>query len=67
MVSETPILEPHSIHHDHYTRFSKQIDAAMDSQMKQIFDELKTVSSSISDLKDSLSERIDGVEKTLGE
>ena len=35
--------------------------------MKQIFDELKTVSSSISDLKDSLSERIDGVKKTLGE
>ena len=36
----------------------------MDPQMKEIVDELKIVTSSISDLKDLLSQRIDGVEKT---
>jgi len=67
VVSETTILEPHEIHYDHYTRFRKQIGETMDPQMKQIFDELKTVTTSISDLKESLSQHIDGVEKTLGD
>jgi len=35
--------------------------------MKEIVDELKIVTSSISDLKDLLSQRIDGVEKVLSD
>jgi len=39
----------------------------MDPNLKLIFDELKTVSASMGDLKTSLEHRIDGVEKALGD
>ncbi|CAO2149487.1 unnamed protein product [Urochloa humidicola] len=39
----------------------------MDPSLKLILDELKGVVSSVEDLKTSLADRIDGVEKTLGD
>jgi len=39
----------------------------MDPQLKQIIDELKLVTSSVGDLKSSLTQRISDVEKTLGD
>ncbi|CAN6166061.1 unnamed protein product [Urochloa humidicola] len=39
----------------------------MDPQLQKIFDELKSVGNSVADLKSSLTTRIDGVEKALGD
>lgn len=39
----------------------------MDPQLKQIFDELNTVMSSVEDPNNSLAQHIDGVEKSLGD
>ncbi|CAO2168369.1 unnamed protein product [Urochloa humidicola] len=39
----------------------------MDPQLKQIFDEIKLVSSSVADVKSTLTTHIDGVEKKLGD
>ena len=39
----------------------------MDPQLKLIMDELKTLTASVTDLKLSVEDRIDGVERSLGD
>jgi len=39
----------------------------MDPQLKLIMDELQTITASVADLKSSVSERIDGMERTIGD
>ncbi|CAN6342878.1 unnamed protein product [Urochloa humidicola] len=39
----------------------------MDSDIQRVLDELKTVASSVADLKSSLTKRMDGMEKSLGD
>ena len=60
------VLEPHQIKHDHFTRFRHNL-GAMDPNFKIMFDELKAMRGSVDGLKGSLTERISGVEKSLGD